>query len=1411
MMLPGNDRDPPGEETAEATPSRRRFRALTPRNALIMLYATAVAPVIAAAFGSGVPVAEAAAVAQLVGSVGAGAVSIGLADAVARLGRARGAGADLTTADVQTQVADSLDRTLPADGGSPALDFEIATALQQVNGASAIMTALQDQDDERGLADLVTALSSMGASFPMTLDVLRGGMAQVLQNQALLDQKSREMLVLQARMQRDLDELVVRGTEDTSWPPTAGQGECPYLGLKSFGERDSAVFYGREDLTAELTDWLTGLQYKGILIVTGASGAGKTSLLHAGLLPTLERGEQVPGSDRWPRYALIPSADPLSQFAQILASLGGDDPEQIAERLTAVPEAANVVVRQALDRYALRSGWTAGYGRLILVIDQFEIFFDLDLDEGQTRAYLTVLQSAACPTEPDGPPPAAIALAIRSDRYDECIDDPVLSDVVKARPAFPVTPMDDDGLRRAIIRPAKKAGRDIEDGLVEDILDDVAGVPRDGVLPLLSEAMRVTWSKSTGNQLTRDGYRKGGGVRGAVREGADTVYRGLSLDQQKLAQDILISMTEIRNEHHIRRPTTLLRIGAAHPGEEAAVNAVLDALRAARLIVIGTDVQIVHDVLLEAWPRLKDWISEDLRNFTAHRQFQDDAYLWADHGEQRDFLYQGIRLAALTEAMTRWPGDRYSLTVAERRFLTASKRAGGRRTFQRRLLAGTVALLTVVSAVAAVVASQADATANRQRQAALAGQFALTSEALDPVEPIDAALLAAAAWEEDSNSQQARVSMLEISAQPVRAVFTGTGGSPINAAAFSPRGDLLATAGKTIVLWNTATNRPVGAPVNVPGGAAALAFNNSGSIVVTGDNDGTARMWNVSTGREIGQPIRTGSGPVNAVAFSPDGDLLATADSDGTARLWNTGTGREFGHALIDGGQVLPAEPVTDVAFSPDGKLLATASRDGTARLWDVSSQRQFGRAMANKGVIASNLPMVATAFSPDGNVLATADRGGTLSLWNVATQQLDGPQMTAEASANDLAFSPDGRSLAVADEVGTAEIWDVATRTLKSPLYPAYLAGMMSAVAFSPSATMLATVTSDGTAWLWDLSSFSTVTPPANVGTGEAISLDARTVAGVDRDRTVRLWNLESGRVEVTIPASDTGGVDAVALSPDGQILATGGDDGMAQLWNAQTGQPIGKAITVSTTGAVSALAFSPDGQTLATGDDNGIVRLWNIATGRARQQVPGVPSAVKSLTFSPNGTLLAVTYTSLELRLWDTATHKLSGTHISLAVEGAAFSPQSTMLATADKDGTARLWNLTTGQQIGAPILATDLGAVETAAFSPDGTLLATGADDGDAAVWDVEYRNRIGPALGGFSLYTAMTMVAFSPDGSFLTTVDASGNAERWNVSLPPSPDLYKAVCLLAGRSLTHQEWASYISPALYVDGCPQTPGT
>ena len=1395
------------DEPADTTPGERRFRGLTPRRLMIMLCAASFAPAIAAALGSGIPGAEITAITGIVGSISGGAVSIGLMDAAQKL---RHAG-NLTEDDVADQVTDSLDLALPADDGPGSADLEIAGALQRVNGAETITKMLRAQGDVSALAELTAALTSLDASFPLALDVLRDGFAQVIQNQVQQDYFSREILVRLARIQRDLDESSIR---DIAAAPRAvvvpTRSGCPYLGLKSFSELDSAVFYGREDLTAKLTDQLTDGTREGILIVTGVSGVGKTSLLHAGLLHTLEHGVRVPGSERWPRYSLIPAADPLPRFAQILAAVGSDDQEQIMRRLAAAPESAHYVVRQQLDRYAHTLGRTTGSARLVLVIDQFENFFDLDLSEGQRVEYLAVLQAAASyPTEPGGLPPAAIAVAIRADRYDRCIETPVLRQSVEAR-TFVVDSMDDDGLRRAITRPAADAGLSIEPGLVDDVLSDVDTVPRDGVLPLLSEAMLLTWINSEGNWLTRNGYQEGGGVRGAVKDSADMVYASLDSRQQELARDILIEMTAIRHDRHVRRATTLTRIRAAHPGEEAAVETVLDALRAARLIVIGSTVQIVHDILLEVWPRLKGWISEDSRNFVGHRQFQDDVELWSAQREQREYLYQRIRLADLTRNMATWPKGRYPLTPVDGRFLTASKRAVARRIAQRRLMTGALAALIVVSIAAAVVASFATANADRQRQVALAGQLAALSQEQDTGNPVVAALLAAAAWQEDNQSPQATQSMLQILAQPVRAVYTETGGSAITAVAFSPRRHVLATAGKTIIFWDTTTNRPIGPPITVPGGAAALAFNSAGTMVATGDKDGTARLWNVSTGREIGSPMTASSGgPVNAVAFSPGGSLLATADGDGTARLWNVGTGREFGHALVDGGQA--GEPMTDVTFSPDGTRLATASRDGTARLWDVATQREIGHAMTDRVANTSatqslTTQMVSAVFSPNGEVLATADREGTVSLWHVATQRLDGRQMTAADGSNDLAFSPDGRTLAVGDVASAVELWDIPTRTLVTPLYWAYPDGAISGVVFSPDATSMATVSTNGTARLWDLTSFHIATPQVDIGYGKAISLDARTIVGVDLDGAVRLWNMDTGRAGLTIPDGETGGVDAAALSPDGQILATGGDSGIVQLWNAHTGQPIGKPITVSASAGVSALAFSPDGHTLASGDENGIVRLRSVATGKAGRRMPGRSVAVTSLTFSPDGKLLAATDSHGKLRLWDTATDLLTGNHITATADAVAFSPDGQTLATADLDGTARLWDLGRDQEIGVPMVGTYEGPVQAIAFSSDGSLLATGGSDGDASLWDVKTQGAIGAVLDVDNSLNGVPLVGFTPDDSRLTTLDGDGYAVQWNIALPPAPDLHSAVCLLAGRSLTPQEWTGYVSSAPYVDGCP-----
>ena len=1398
---------------------RWQISELTPGRLLAVLCGATFSPIIAAGFAAGVAGAEVSAMTGIASSVGSGVLGVVLVNAIDRL-RERGKGAPPDAAEVEEQVIHNLEEALAADMESQALQREIAEFFRDIDAGTIIAQNSEDPGNEVASSELAAALGRLGETFYDVGDALLGSMRgltgridemRLSQGEMSLDiQEIKELSAQSARFLEVFVEWFVRDPERRPNARLAAERRTlwargsPYPGLRSFDEPDSPVFRGRETMTEELADQIAEGRPGGIVIVTGPSGAGKTSLLRAGLLPLLKRGVHVTGSDRWHRLVISPAGDPLGQLAQALAALAHRGRAEIRAELAERPGEANVVVQEAVNSHLLRHGQATGGGRMVLIVDQFEDAFGSATDEASVGQFISALGSAATiPAEGGGQPPAMIVIAIRGDFIDRCFSYDELRPA--AQHLFIVEPMTDLEILDAIIGPAKYAGLSLQDGLVDLVLADVRAARRAGVLPLLSEAMRLTWEYRDGSQLTMRGYRQSGGVSGAVQCTAEEVYESLGRAQQGLARDVLLAMTNVTEDSQSSRPVTRADLASRYP--EGELDTVLGKLADGRLIVLDEEeVAIVHDALLGAWDRLRSWLEADRQIYIVHHQLKGRTAQWLKNREDRAYLYRGIELATLSQAISEWP-ERHMLAADEGRFLRASERAATRASRRQRLTAGVLATLLVVAVAGLLIARRAVSDANRQRTLAVSGQLAALSESLESANtnPSVAALLAAAAWDEAPASAPADEGLLQVLARPVRAVLTA--GGPIKALAFSPRGTL-ATAGKAIVLYQLGTNRRIGSPVAVPGGANGLAFNPGGTILATADGDGSARLWDVRTGREIGLPIRASSGNgVNAVAFSPDGTVLATADGDGSARLWDVRTGREIGPALIDGGRVPLGSQVMDVAFSSGGKILATASLDGTARLWSVTTRRQVGQTMTDARVHPPGAHQIfAVAFSPGGKTLATADQDGTVALWDVATQRRITVALTADG-ADDVAFSPNGAILAVAANNGLAALWDVVTRSLIQPSLPSTTAGPTSVAAFGPGGAVLGTVSHNGVATLWDLAAFRNIAQPVDVGgsNGLAFGSDGRSVATIGADGQVRIWNLSDSReVGKPIPVSETGGAAALAFSEDDRLLAIGGLDGKVRLWDRSAGRQAGRPILVSTTSGVSAVAFSPDGKFLATGDDDGSVQLWDARTGKSAGFLASSGSAgVSSLVFSPGGTSLAAVDDGGGLRLWDTVNHRADHYHFTVSVDAVAFSPNGQNLATADDDGTARLWSLATGLQFGAPMLTTDFGNATDVAFSPNGAFLATAGADGDAGVWDVATQHLIGPVMVGSSSGSNLDGVAFSPDGSALATVGAEGTAALWGVGFPH--DLLGTVCAIAGRPLTRQEWSTYVQTASYIKGC------
>ncbi|HEY1280071.1 MAG TPA: BTAD domain-containing putative transcriptional regulator [Acidimicrobiales bacterium] len=1124
---------------------------------------------------------------------------------------------------------------------------------------------------------------------------------------------------------------------------------CPYKGLASYDVGDNESFFGRD---TEVAACLERLSSAALVVVAGPSGCGKSSLVRAGLVPALQkRGRSA--------VVFVPGADPDA---------------------------------------ALTKAMTAADGRPILVVDQFEELFTLGTSIDVIRSFEERLYQYATDCAP-------VVIAVRSDHLAGLIADTAFGRLAE-QGLHLVSPLAGDALREAIERPAALAGLRLEHGLVDLLARDVDGEP--GALPLLSHALAETWRRRDGPVLTVEGYQATGGIRGAVARSADRLYDSLSPDQRSTLRSVMMRLVGPSLDGDPVRRRVASRTLRGDPARERVVALLVQA----RLVTAEADsVELAHEALARAWPRLQSWLDDDAAGQRILRHLASAADGWDSLDRSMNELYRGARLDTALE----WrEATRPDLTDVERAFLEASlehattesqalveraRRDAHQKRRLRLLLLGTAIALAVALAAGTVAVVQGRSARDSSRRAeassfgAETGRLLATARSLDTVNTPVAALLALEASrrrgvdpvDADASLQQILtakpgflgsfptvgeytfgfdgtsfvsrtgkgVEVYDLTDRARRASVDhpsvrGMSGRRI---ATSQDGLLVETAGdREVHRYRLPMLEAAGDPIVTPGSINAVAMSASGTLV-TAHPGGLVVVWDAAAGREQ-QRFHVGS-DVQRLDVSAGGSRVAVLTAT-SVQVWDAASGEPVGPEFSSGG--------SDVALAPDGRSVVVVGIgipgtvfDGVTGAPTTTLQSQgnlFARFIDDERVAVSSGAAVTVLDASTGAVLVT----------------------TATTCGCDIALSPDGHT--VATGLDGPGLYALDGRELLADALDA--PGLANAAGFS-----VASVSGDGrrlsvsaygagtTLFERDAQEWRSLATTAGVlGTMQP---DGRLLQVDPAAGTGSLVDPATGAVQQTFPGpGDADFPVLVDLSRDGRLEAYGGLDG---------------AVTVVDTSAATVVAHLSDLQDLNAGNDYPFA------------------SFVAGAYFSTDDRWLVAAAWSGAAVAWDTSTwRRVAVLEPPIAdVNGSAtpaFDPTGRYVAVSRGRTSIDIFDATTLQPVRSIPIGVQ-GLPYRATFDPSGERLVVVMDTAGAITYDVETGRRLGAPLvadltTGVEFVDATTLAIVAPARQLLLL---------WHLD---HGRLEAEACLAAGRNLTRDEWAR-LGPAgeSYRLSCPQ----
>ncbi len=1200
---------------------------------------------------------------------------------------------------------------------------------------------------------------------------------------------------LRAHLTELLDQLAGEVTE-TVWDIDK-QGP-PFLGLMTFQREHADVFFGRDEEILEARFALREQAKQGcaFLLLTGASGSGKSSLARAGILPDVVQNEVDEQVVAWRSLVVTPAeltGDPILALVRRLASpevlpdLRGDGAslEKLARGLREHPQNTfDFGVQPAFDQLSTR---LQGHVRLLLVIDQLEEMFAAHvMSVDDRRALLSVIETLARSGA------VWVLATARSDFYHQIQGEPSLVRLLENRGPMPVQPPGPEALQQLIEEPARLAGLRFEDragvSLASRILRDAAAHAE--LLPLVEFVLREMFeSRTADGLLTTASYDQLGGVEGAVGKKAEEAFQSLSAESQAAITEImplLVTVEVYGKQAAVRRHAPFGELTAT-----PARRALTESLIAARFLTTKSEedntpiASLAHEALLRHWKRIDDWVTANREHLRLRARVEQNQQHWEQERRNPSLLLtaglpleEGRNLLANASTLLSTVTAHYI-----RASITQHDLEQTRKRQRRRVVMAAMSVLTVLALAGAtgswiqrgiaikakeIAEQKTEETKNAAKNEETAKQDAQTkaaiarkaeAKALDEAKRADATAVSETKERERADGKTKEANRLLYMAQMNLAQVawdqTQVGRVLELLSKSQPQPGVKDQPGFEWHYWNRLCHSELLELKEPSGTVTSVVFSADGKRLATAGQDRIVNVWDATSGKKLITLSGHLSG-VNCVAFSSDGKRLASAGRY-EVKVWDVASSQETPLWQADrflrslGGQKEDTRHrelftfkghtglVNSVAFSPDGKRVASAGDDGV-KVWDAKSGHEPFLLKGHTSGVNS------VAFSADGTRLASAGDDLTVRIWDATSGQPIRALLGHSAEVTSVAFSADGTRLASASghsfnphSPGELRVWDATTGN-EIHTWKGHTGGITS-VAFSPDGRHMASGSFDQTVKVWDGSGHEKLTLKGHTNpvSSVAFSPDGRRL--VSASGSVKVWDATNGQEAFTIQIPNTN-VTSVAFSPDGTRLASASEGfpsrGGVAVWDTTSGQatPLsgGGAMSVSYSADGKWLASTQGGRSLPIGDSptGGIVEVWEAVNGKKTLTLKEHTTGCTSVAFSSDGKRLASASTSFST----------------------VFNKHT--------PGNVKVWDTTTGQVLFT--FKKHTLAVNSVAFSPDGKRVASAGSDG-VKVWDAVSGRESFPLKGHTSWVNS---VVFSVDGTRLASASNDRTVIVWNIA-------------------------------------------